>query len=103
MHMLSVAIDLHSLTCTVRNGFAWSVDHSNMGNTGSFMIRSGPWKYIAFGRYTYDKTYRPQLFNVEADPEELTDLAGGLPAGATNHWRGGGSVFAVGWLSESQP
>lgn len=53
--------------------------HSNMGNTGSFMIRKGPWKYIAFGN---DPTgggpingYDPQLFNVQDDPSELTDLA----------------------------
>ncbi len=53
--------------------------HSNMGNTGSFMIRSGPWKYIAFGRATYDPTYTPQLFNVEEDPEELDDVANKYP------------------------
>ena len=39
------------------------------------MIRSGKWKYIAFGRYSYDKTYTPQLFDLSADPEELNDLA----------------------------
>lgn len=49
--------------------------HSNMGNTGSFMIRSGQWKYTAFGRFSYDKTYTPQLFDLSSDPEELQDLA----------------------------
>ena len=41
------------------------------------MIRWGPWKYIAFGQ-TLKRfaNYTPQLFNVEADPEELKDLAG---------------------------
>eukprot|EP01063_Lacrimia_lanifica_P011126 TRINITY_DN1790_c1_g1_i1.p1 TRINITY_DN1790_c1_g1~~TRINITY_DN1790_c1_g1_i1.p1 ORF type:complete len:577 (+),score=200.35 TRINITY_DN1790_c1_g1_i1:77-1807(+) len=53
--------------------------HSNMGNTGSFMYRSGPWKYVAFGRHAYDATYTPQLFNVEEDPEELRDLAAARP------------------------
>ena len=33
------------------------------------MIRHGKWKYIFYSRYA------PQLFNLEADPEELTDLA----------------------------
>ena len=47
-----------------------------MGNTGSFMVRWGPWKYIAFGR-TLKRfaDYTPQLFNVATDPEELTDVA----------------------------
>eukprot|EP01050_Picozoa_sp_SAG11_P018951 SAG11_NODE_2946_length_2820_cov_2.023153_1_plen_127_part_10 len=34
-----------------RPDFVVSQYHSNMGNTGSFMIRLGPWKYIAFGQY----------------------------------------------------
>lgn len=65
-----------SLSTYPNNRSVISQYHSNMGNTGSFMIRSGPWKYIAFGRYTYDRTYKPQLFNVDADPQELHDLAG---------------------------
>ena len=50
--------------------------HSNMGNTGSFMVRWGPWKYIAYGR-TLKRfaDYTPQLFHVASDPEELTDFA----------------------------
>merc|ERR1712118_65623 len=43
------------------------------------MYRSGPWKYLAFGRYSYDKTYTPQLFNVDSDPDELTDVAAQNP------------------------
>ena len=39
------------------------------------MLRWGRWKYLAFGKYKYDNTYTPQLFDMEADPEELTDLA----------------------------
>jgi len=47
-----------------------------MGNTGSFMVRWGPWKYIAFGTTlsTFEH-YLPQLFNVVSDPEELHDVA----------------------------
>lgn len=48
---------------------------SNMGNTGSFMVRSGQYKYIAFGRHAYDATYTPQLFDLKSDPEELNDIA----------------------------
>ena len=46
-----------------------------MGNTGSFMLRKGNYKYIAFGRKAYDPSYTPQLFNVVQDPEELRDLS----------------------------
>jgi choline-sulfatase len=36
---------------------------------GAFMLRHGPWKYCHY------VAYAPQLFNLESDPEELTDLA----------------------------
>lgn len=52
--------------------------HSNMANTGSFMVRKGPWKYITFGHTlsTFNASaYTPQLFNVDADPDELHDVA----------------------------
>ena len=46
------------------------VEYHGMGSTsGAFMIRHGKWKYIFYSRYA------PQLFDLEADPEELTDLA----------------------------
>eukprot|EP00928_Gymnodinium_smaydae_P042720 TRINITY_DN28727_c0_g3_i1.p1 TRINITY_DN28727_c0_g3~~TRINITY_DN28727_c0_g3_i1.p1 ORF type:complete len:595 (+),score=47.68 TRINITY_DN28727_c0_g3_i1:59-1843(+) len=49
---------------------------SNMANTNAFMIRQGPWKYIAYGQYgpSWYKKYDPQLFNVEEDPSEGTNL-----------------------------
>ena len=53
--------------------------HSNMGNTGSFMIRKGNYKYIAFGRKAFDPSYTPQLFDVVEDPEELNDLSADKP------------------------
>jgi choline-sulfatase len=43
--------------------------HSNMTNTGIFMLRQGPWKYIAYAGY------EPQLFNLQDDPEEMNNLA----------------------------
>ena len=52
---------------------------SNMGNTGSFMVRSGNYKYIAFGRHAYDATYTPQLFDLQSDPEELNNIAVNKP------------------------
>jgi len=36
---------------------------------GAFMLRFGKWKYCHY------VAYRPQLFDLEADPEELVDLA----------------------------
>jgi arylsulfatase K len=48
--------------------------HSNFQNTGSFMVRQGDWKYVAFGG-----GYEPQLFNLSEDPEEMANLAVRLP------------------------
>lgn len=47
------------------------VEYHGMGSTtGAFMIRHGTHKYI------YYVNYPAQLFDLESDPEELTDLAG---------------------------
>merc|ERR1719174_1481636 len=42
------------------------------------MVRKGPWKYITFGHTlsTFSKQdYPAQLFNVDADPDELSDVS----------------------------
>lgn len=45
-------------------------EYHGMGSTtGAFMIRHGRYKYVHY------VAYPPQLFDLEADPEELTDLA----------------------------
>ena len=45
-------------------------EYHGMGSTtGAFMIRSGRYKYIHY------VAYRPQLFDLKSDPEELNDLA----------------------------
>lgn len=47
-----------------------------MGNTGSFMVRWKQWKYITFGRnLPAFQAYKPQLFDVDADPDEMNDVA----------------------------
>ena len=43
--------------------------HAVASITGSFMIRHGRWKYI------HHVGYRPELFDLESDPGETTDLA----------------------------
>merc|ERR1711879_640333 len=49
-------------------------------NTGVFMVRSGPWKYMSYGHtYKAFKDYQPQLYNVEEDPEELDDVSAKNP------------------------
>jgi len=53
-------------------------EYHAMGSTGAaFMLRDGPWKYLHY------VNYRPQLYNLESDPEELTDLAGDPAHAAT--------------------
>jgi choline-sulfatase len=47
---------------------AFSQYHAAGSDTGQFMIRKGKWKYVA---YAGD---RPQLFDLDADPDETTDL-----------------------------
>ena len=42
--------------------------HAGGSITGAFMIRSGKWKYIHY------VDYAPQLFDLDADPDELNDL-----------------------------
>ena len=43
--------------------------HAAASITGTFMIRHGRWKYI------HHVGFRPELFDLEADPGETTDLA----------------------------
>jgi choline-sulfatase len=44
--------------------------HASSSRAGEYMIRHGKWKYVYFVRYPD----QPQLFDLEADPEELRDL-----------------------------
>lgn len=44
--------------------------HSAGSNSAGFMLRKGRWKYHHY------VGFRPELFDLEADPEELDDLAG---------------------------
>ena len=53
-----------------------------MGNTGAFCIVEGPLKYVAFG-HGFNATfggYGPQLFDLDDDPHEMTNLAAERPA-----------------------
>jgi choline-sulfatase len=49
---------------------AFSEYHAASSPTGSFMIRKGKYKYIHY------VGFKPELFDLEADPEEEIDLAG---------------------------
>jgi choline-sulfatase len=44
--------------------------HAVGSNTAAFMLRKGRWKYHHYVRHA------PELFDIEADPQELNDLAG---------------------------
>ncbi|MBH1963769.1 MAG: sulfatase-like hydrolase/transferase [Comamonadaceae bacterium] len=43
--------------------------HAAGSNTAGFMVRKGQWKFHYYVRF------RPELFDLQADPEELNDLA----------------------------
>jgi arylsulfatase K len=47
--------------------------HGDYSCTGSFMLRQGDWKYIAWAGY------EPQLFNLKGDPWEMTNRANEHP------------------------
>jgi choline-sulfatase len=44
--------------------------HASSSRAGEYMIRHGRWKYVYYVHYPD----RPQLFDLDADPEELRDL-----------------------------
>jgi choline-sulfatase len=49
---------------------AFSEYHAVGSNSGGYMLRKGKWKFH------YYVGYPPELFNLDADPEETTNLAG---------------------------
>ena len=56
--------------------------HSNLGDTGAFAIRTATHKLIYFATTTFPwfSAYAPQLFDLESDPYELTDISSANPA-----------------------
>jgi choline-sulfatase len=58
------------LTDEERNDFVFSEYHGHGIPVGMYMIRWKQWKYVY-----YTGGYAPQLFDVEQDPEEMTNLA----------------------------
>jgi arylsulfatase K len=51
-----------------RRSWVLSQCHATTCLTGLFMLRQGPWKYVAYAGY------EPQLFNLEQDPDECDNL-----------------------------
>lgn len=56
-----------------RPDYALSEFHGTSLPTGTFMLRHGPWKYVAYVGYD------PQLFNLGDDPDEIHNLAATRP------------------------
>ncbi len=53
--------------------WAFAMFTGSSSNTTMFMLRKGDWKYVAY------PGYRPQLFNVCSDPDEIHELSGAEP------------------------
>ncbi|MBN2309850.1 MAG: hypothetical protein JXR94_12825, partial [Candidatus Hydrogenedentes bacterium] len=68
-------LDGHSLmpeltgAASERPDWVLSESHDSTCDTGHFMLRRGPWKYIAL------PGYEPLLFNIEDDPDEVRNAA----------------------------
>ncbi|MEX2682444.1 MAG: sulfatase [Candidatus Sigynarchaeota archaeon] len=56
-----------------RRDHAFSMYTGTAANTSMFMLRTGRWKYIAY------PGFQPQLFDLTADPHEITNLASNNP------------------------
>jgi len=58
---------------TESRGSAYACFTGTTLNTSAFMLRKGRWKYVVF------VGFRPELFDIAADPGELNDLAASRP------------------------
>jgi choline-sulfatase len=59
-----------SLLGKIGNRTVVSEYHASSSRAGEYMIRNGRWKYVYFVHYPD----QPELFDLESDPEEMTDL-----------------------------
>jgi len=57
---------------------AFAEFHGGSSRAGAFMLRLGPWKYVAY------PGFEPQLFNLDEDPWEVRNLAGERPEATAN-------------------
>ncbi len=78
------SLDGHSLLPELRGEAparpdrAFAEFHGCTSRTGAFMLRLGPWKYVAY------PGFKPQLFHLEEDPWEVRNLAEKRPAVTAN-------------------
>ena len=62
------------------SGTAVSQYHGATSSTGAFMLVSGKWKLIEYGRtHRSARLYPAQLFDLDLDPTELVNLASSHP------------------------
>jgi hypothetical protein len=58
---------------SLRPDWVFGECHDSTCKTGCFMLRRGPWKYIAY------VGYEPMLFDLANDPDEVRNLASARP------------------------
>eukprot|EP01084_Bolivina_argentea_P249236 417130_1 len=58
-----------------RPNYAFSEYHGDATNTGQFMLRQNQYKLIVYATNPPFQHYKPALFNIEFDPNELQNIA----------------------------
>ena len=67
--------DAAAAALAARKDYITAQYHSVFSVTGNYMLRQGDFKLITFGDMQFEPNFKPQLFNLKDDPNELHDIA----------------------------
>ena len=68
-----------SKALATRKDYVTAQYHSIYSITGTFMLRQGDYKLVAYGDMQFEPNFKSQLFNLSDDPDELQDIAAANP------------------------